>query len=67
MKHRDAKHRRSGSDSDSPPETTPEDAVVPADVNDGTPHRHGPHHDPTVHTERELYAVTTQRCRGEYP
>jgi hypothetical protein len=28
---------------------------------------HGPHHDPSVHAEREPFAVTTQRCRGEYP
>ena len=33
---------------------------------DGAAHV-GPHHDPSVHTEREPYAVTTQRCRGEYP
>jgi hypothetical protein len=28
---------------------------------------HGPHHDPSIHTERESFTVTTQRCRGEYP
>ena len=26
-----------------------------------------PHHDPMQHPERELYLVTTQRCRGQYP
>jgi hypothetical protein len=69
-------HRRSrsDSDSDSPPEATSEGpkaraAADDADaaVDDGAAPCHGPHHDPSVHTERESYAVTTQRCRGEYP
>jgi hypothetical protein len=34
---------------------------------DDDSHGSGPHHDPSVHTEHEVYAVTTQRCRGEYP
>jgi len=34
---------------------------------DRAPQGHGPHHDPSVHAERETFAVTTQRCRGEYP
>ncbi len=37
------------------------------DVDDGAPQGHSPHHDPSVHAERETFAVTTQRCRGEYP
>jgi len=37
------------------------------DVDDGPPQGHSPHHDPSVHAERETFAVTTQRCRGEYP
>jgi hypothetical protein len=44
------------------------DAVVAAlAVDDGVAHGQGPHHDPTVHTERESFSVTSQRCRGEYP
>jgi hypothetical protein len=38
-----------------------------ADDDDDAPLGHGPHHDPSVHAERETFAVTTQRCRGEYP
>jgi hypothetical protein len=26
-----------------------------------------PYHDPSAHTEREPFPVTSQRCRGEYP
>ena len=37
------------------------------DVDDGAPQGHSPHHDPSVHADRETFAVTTQRCRGEYP
>ena len=37
------------------------------DVGDRAPQGHRPHHDPSIHAERETFAVTTQRCRGEYP
>jgi hypothetical protein len=43
------------------------DDILGIDGDDGAPRTHGPHHDPTVHPERETFAVTSQRCRGEYP
>ena len=52
--------------SEDPKARTNADEVVAA-VDGGATPCLGPHHDPSVHTERELYAVTTQRCRGEYP
>jgi hypothetical protein len=68
------KHRRSRPGSDTPREPTPEHSSArsvaddDADaVSDDSAAHVGPHHDPSVHTEREPYAVTTQRCRGEYP
>ncbi|HZI45700.1 MAG TPA: hypothetical protein VFD53_10795 [Ilumatobacter sp.] len=67
------KHRRSRPESDSvrdPASENPTARAVADDADaapdDGAPHV-GPHHDPSIHTEREPYAVTTQRCRGEYP
>jgi hypothetical protein len=68
------KHPRLRPDSAAPSETNSDDSnahadddAVGSDVDDAAAHRHGSHHDPSVHTERELYGVTTQRCRGEYP
>jgi hypothetical protein len=41
------------------------DSPVGAGTGDGTVYC--PYHDPSVHTEREPFSVTSQRCRGEYP
>jgi hypothetical protein len=60
MKHRPRSERRAPSEA-----TASTDAPVADD--DEAELAHGPHHDPSVHAEREPFAVTTQRCRGEYP
>ena len=60
------KHRRAQSERRAPsaaPSTTDE----PGTDDDGASLGHGPYPDPSVHAEREVFAVTTQRCRGEYP
>jgi hypothetical protein len=41
------------------------DSSVAAVADDGAVYC--PYHDPSVHTEREPFSVTSQRCRGEYP
>jgi hypothetical protein len=60
------KHRRPQSERATPSEA-PSSTDEPVADDDGASLGHGPHHDPSVHAERESFAVTTQRCRGEYP
>lgn len=60
------KHRRPQSEQMAPSEAS-SSTDEPVVDDDGTALGHGPHHDPSVHAERETFAVTTQRCRGEYP
>ena len=59
------KHRRPPSERNEPTEASSrtDEPVSDEDTSLG----HGPHHDPSVHAEREPFAVMTQRCRGEYP
>jgi hypothetical protein len=45
--------------------TSAVDSPVAAGAGDGAVYC--PYHDPSVHTEREPFSVTSQRCRGEYP
>ena len=70
-------HRRSRTPAATGDDTTPDDAIqdvrTPNSPDRATAMTSGatigcaPHHDPTQHPERELYLVTTQRCRGQYP
>jgi hypothetical protein len=60
MKHRPRSERAGPSEASS----TTDESVVD---DDGAKLGRGPHHDPTIHVDREPFAVTSQRCRGEYP
>ena len=61
------KHRRAQSERRAPSDGAADHGTNRAADDDGASLGHGPYPDPSVHAEREVFAVTTQRCRGEYP